>query len=167
MERHRRTNKHGNARAYQNFILEGEPHQLQQGLALSNRENVGTIYPLPVLDSTGVGASFVRGLLTASPFSPAGSSDDDGRGFSRLGGLSTDVKSAVGINAETSQETLGPTHGLEDFETLGVDEGGEVVRPEGEGGGVDMLILSEIEFYRLVLFVSPPPPPPVSLQRCP
>ena len=140
----------------QNFVLEREPHQMQQGLALSRRENVGTIYPLPILNSSTVGATFVRGFVHSFTFLASRTSDYDGRGLGRLRRHSTDVKSAVGINTEAVQETLGPTHGLEDVKVLGVDEGGEVVRPEGEGGGVDVLILGEVEFHGLVLLVIPP-----------
>ena len=140
--------------AYQNFVLKREPHQLQQRLALSDRKNVGAIHSLPVLHGTAIGVASVSGLLHSVALFAGRIGDDRGRGFTRLGYLSTDDKSAVGINAKTGQETLGSAHALEGLEVLGVDEGGEVKRFEGKGGGVDVLVLGEIELDRLFLLRS-------------
>lgn len=100
-----------------------------------NGKNVGTIDPLPVLDSTGVGATLVCELLAGR------GSDGCNRSTARFGLGSTGLQSAGGASAETSQETLDSTNGLEGLEVPGVDEGGEVVRAKGEGGGVNGFIL--------------------------
>ena len=69
-------------RAYQNFIFQHEPHQLWQRLALLSREDVGTIYPLPVLNRTAVGATFVRALLHSFALLASRISDYHGRSIS-------------------------------------------------------------------------------------
>ena len=132
----------------QNFILKCEPHQLQQGLALSDRKSVGTIHSLPVLHGTAIGVTSVSGLLDSIALFTGRIGDDRSRGFSRLRYLPTNVKSAVGINAKTDQETLGSACALEGLEVLGVDE---VKRFEGKGGGVDVLVLGEIKLDCLFL----------------
>jgi len=149
-------NGHGMTRAHQNFILECEPHQLEERFALSNRESVGAIHPMPVLDGSGVGATFVRDTLHSSALLASRIDNDHGRGVPRLGCLSIDVKSAVAINAKTSQEALNATYGLEGFEILGVDKRGDVVGLECEGGGVNALVLSEIKVQDLILIVTLP-----------
>ena len=129
----------------QNLDLQRDPHQSRERLALVDRRDVRAINPLPVLDGTGIGGTFMRELL-------AGRGGDDR--ITGPGLPSTNHQSIGGVGAETGQETLGSTHGLEGLEVLGVDEGGEVVKLEGEGGGIDGLILSEIK-PRLVILALP------------
>ena len=50
-------------RAHQKFILEREPHKLEERFALSNRESVGAIHPVSVLDGSGVGTT-LSGILS-------------------------------------------------------------------------------------------------------
>ena len=142
------------SRAHQNFILEREPHQLEERFALSNRESVGAIHPVPVLNGSGVGTTFMRDTLHSSTLLASRINNDHGRGIPRLGCLSIDVKSAVGINAKTGQEAFNATHGLEGFKILGVDKGGDVVRLECEGGRVNVLVLSEIKVQDLILIIA-------------
>ena len=141
-------------RAHQNFILERKPHKLEERFALSNRESVGAIHPVSVLDGSGVGTTFVRDTLHSSALLASRINNNHGRGVHRLGCLSIDVKSAVVINAKTGQEALNTTHGLEGFEIIGVDKGGDVVRLECKGGGVNVLVLSEIEVQDLILLIA-------------
>ena len=140
-------------RTYQNFILEREPHQLEERLALSNRESVGAIYSLPVLDSSAIDVTSVRDTLCSYALLAGRIDDDHGRGVPRLGHPSIDIQSTVGINAKTSQEALDTTHGLEGFKILWVDKGGDVVRLECERGGVNVLVLGEIEVQDLILII--------------
>jgi len=130
---------------YQNIVLQREPHQFQERLALADWKNVGATNPLPVLDGTGIGGTFVRELLAGR------GGDVRGGSIAGLGLLSTNHQSIGGVGAETCQETLGSTHGLEGLEVLGVDEGGEVAGLEGEGGGIDGLISSGIKPLLVVL----------------
>jgi len=144
----------GMTRTHQNFILEREPHQLEERFALSNRESVGAIHPMPILDGSSVGATFVRDTLHSSALLASRIDNDHGRGVPRLGCLSIDIKSAVGIDAKTGQEALNATYGLEGFEILGIDKRGDVVGLECEGGGVNVLVLSEIEVQDLILIIA-------------
>ena len=125
----------GMKETYQNLILQHKPHYFQERLAPANGKNIGTIDPLPVLDSTGVCATFVRRLLAGRD------SGDRGRSVTGLGLGSIDPQSADGVGAETSQETLDSTDGLEGLESLEVDEGGEAVRLEDKRGGINGLDL--------------------------
>ena len=50
------------------------------------------------------------------------------------------------------------THALEGFEVLGIEEGGEMERLECERGGVDVLVLSKIQFHLLPSSSSSSPP---------
>ena len=87
----------------------------------------------------------MRDTLRSSALLTSRIDNDHSRGIPRIGCLSIDVKSAVGINAKTGQEALNATYGLEGFEILGVNKRGDVVGLECEGGGVNVLVLSEIE----------------------
>ena len=77
--------------------------------------------------------------------------DDHGGSIARLGLLSVHYQSIGGVCAEPSQETVDPTDDLEGLKVLGVDKGGKVVRLEGERGGVDGLVWSEINTRLLIL----------------
>ena len=99
---------------YQNLILQREPHYVQERLALANGKNVGTIDPLPVLNGTGIGATSMCELLAGRRC--------NNRSRRIVGCGSTDPQSAGGVGAETSQETLDSTNGLEGLEVVGVDE---------------------------------------------
>ena len=79
--------------------------------------------------------------------------DDHGGSITRPGLLSAHYQSIGGVCAEPSQETVDPTNDFEGLKVLGVDEGGKVVRLEGERSGVDGLISSEIETCLLVLIL--------------
>jgi len=93
------------------------------------------INPLQVLNGSAEGRVFVGGLLHGFDLLAGRIRDDHQRDFRRLGHLSTDVEPTVGVDTKTGQKSVDSAHGLRGFEVLGVDEGGEAVRLESEGGG--------------------------------
>lgn len=119
---------------YQNFTLQREPYYFQERLALANGKDIGTIDPLPVLNGTSVSATLVCELLTGR--------GDDRRSIAGLGLGSTNPQSTGGVGGENNQKSPDSTGGLEGPYVLGVDEGGEMVRLEDEGGGANGLVLT-------------------------
>jgi hypothetical protein len=107
---------------YQDLVLHGHPHQLQQGLGLLGGQDVIPVDPFPVLQRS----------LELSVHHRRSRSSGRGRPI--------DVETAGAVDTEAVQESLGTSDGFEFFEALGVDQGSKDERFLEERGGVGGIV---------------------------
>lgn len=92
---------------YQDLVLHGHPHQLQQRLGLLGGQDVVSIDPLPVLQRS-------LKLSVHHRWTPV------------TGAVRTvDVETASPVDSESVEQSLGPSDSFEVFQVLRVDQRGE------------------------------------------
>ena len=107
---------------YQDLVLHGHPHQLQQRLGLLGRQDVVSVDPLPVLQ---------RSLELSVHH----------RWTSVTGAVGTvDVETAGSIDSESVEQSLGTSDSFEVFQVLRVDQRGEDERLLEEGSRVGGIV---------------------------
>jgi hypothetical protein len=107
---------------YEDLVLHGHPHQLQQRLGLLGRQDVVSVDPLPVLQRS-------LELSVHHRWTPV------------AGAVGTvDIETASPVDSESVEQSLGTSDSFEVFQVLRVDQRGEDERLLEEGSRVGGIV---------------------------